>query len=157
MATVDYFYTHAVVFCRARTNSLLLPPPSSKPDVPTLPPMLRHPATSSVFISSLSLPSSYSNSLVFFSLSYLSILHQGLLFFSIRGKLIKCNLLNAQSRAYIVSPSTPCSPHRNYPLMLNFFLYIMPSPLLCYFLCLQLCQKVSLCLPPSYSFSSLYI
>lgn len=80
-----------------------------------LPPSLMFPlcllcfATSSVFISSLSLPSSYSNSLIFFSLSYLSILHQGLLFFSIRGKLIKCNLLNAQSRAYIVSPSTPRS------------------------------------------------
>lgn len=45
----------------------------------------------------------------FFSLSYISILHQGLLFFSIRGELIKCNLLNAQSRAYIVSPPTSCS------------------------------------------------
>lgn len=97
----------------------------------------------------------------FFFLSYLSILHQGLLFFSIRGELIKCNRLNAQSRAYIAPPpkhlAPSCTPHRNHPLILNFFLYIMPSPLLCHFLCLQLCQKVSLCLPPSYSFSSIYI
>lgn len=143
VATVDYFYTHRVVFWSARTNSLLSPP--------SVPLFLLPQPTLFLYHHTQTLPSHMLSH--FYCISCTPVL----IFSSFKLPpppfcLIPC-LLNQSyiqvkqcpilSSASVSSHSV--SPHAICPL----HLYTVS------FLCLQLCLKVILCLPLSYSFSSL--
>lgn len=138
VATIDYFYTHRIIFWSARTNFLTLTPPLD-PFFFNLPTIFL--CFLFISVSSCLLPFT---SICFFShLNRFNLLEY--IYNNFNTHTLHIHLLpHAISlQSFILSGNVCYSQHLNLIFIMWFYPCIMSSSFLCCFLCLQLCQRLA--------------